>query len=242
MANVVYIYDEDGYFIGSSEQSKASGNYTNLVPNFTFGCWNKFDDGKWVDEAIPSSATELEGMSVKVENQTNHEKELSALFVRYLDDEHKIYTDENIMYFIIKPLDDVKTERLTELEKITAKFEDNYNLDMYFYSSVNGWKFNGDRRSAGNIENKIKYFEMLSQDGTVPLTDYDNVERNVTKDQLTVMNAEIIANGQNLYNIKHKYVTQISECETTEDVRAIEFEFPMTDFSSTQAVNEDENS
>ena len=74
------------------------------------------------------------------------------------------------------------------------------------------------------------------------LTDYDNIERNVTKDQLTVMNAEIIANGQNLYSIKHKYVTQINECETAEDVRTIEFEFPMTDFSSAQAVDDNENS
>ena len=102
---------------------------------------------------------------------------------------------------------------------------------MYFISSI-GYKFSGDRRTKDNLKEKIEYFDFLSAVKTVKFTDYDNVERDLTKEQLELVRSELITNGQNLYNLKTSYRNQLNEAKTIAAIKAVSFDFPMLDFSN----------
>lgn len=118
-----------------------------------------------------------------------------------------------------------KEKKLEELSKVTAKFEDNLNKDMYFTSSL-GFRVNGDRRTRSNIEDLIQF----SLAFPVQYRDYDNRVQEVTQEQLQTMLAEHITNGNNLYNQKWNFEAQINACTTKEEVETIKIEFKMMDF------------
>ena len=86
-----------------------------------------------------------------------------------------------------------------------------------------------------SLRGKIEYFDFLSADTngvkTVKFTDYDNVERDLTKEQLELVRSELITNGQNLYNLKTSYRNQLNEAKTIAAIKAVSFDFTMLDFS-----------
>ena len=131
-------------------------------------------------------------------------------------------------------VDQFRDFKLTKLEDATEGFEENKNSQMYFISSI-GYKFSGDRRTKDNLKEKIEYFDFLSADTngvkTVKFTDYDNVERDLTKEQLELVRSELITNGQNLYNLKTSYRNQLNTAKTIAAINAVSFDFPMLDFS-----------
>ena len=131
-------------------------------------------------------------------------------------------------------VDQFRDFKLTKLEDATEGFEENKNSQMYFISSI-GYKFSGDRRTKDNLKEKIEYFDFLSADtngvNTVKFTDYDNVERDLTKEQLELIRSELITNGQNLYNLKTSCRNQLNTAKTIAAIKAISFDFPMLDFS-----------
>lgn len=131
-------------------------------------------------------------------------------------------------------VDQFRDFKLTKLEDATEGFEENKNSQMYFVSSI-GYKFSGDRRTKDNLKEKIEYFDFLSADTngvkTVKFTDYDNVERDLTKEQLELIRSELITNGQNLYNLKTSCRNQLNTAKTIAAIKAISFDFPMLDFS-----------
>lgn len=131
-------------------------------------------------------------------------------------------------------VDQFRDFKLTKLEDATEGFEENKNSQMYFISSI-GYKFSGDRRTKDNLKEKIEYFDLLSTDTngvkTVKFTDYDNVERDLTKEQLELVRSELITNGQNLYNLKTSCRNQLNTAKTIAAIKAVSFDFPMLDFS-----------
>lgn len=135
-------------------------------------------------------------------------------------------------------VDQFRDFKLTKLEDATEGFEENKNSQMYFISSI-GYKFNGDRRTKDNLKEKIEYFDLLSADTngvkTVKFTDYDNIERDLTKEQLELVRSELITNGQNLYNLKTSYRNQLNTAKTIAAIKAVSFDFPMSDFSKAEA-------
>lgn len=116
------------------------------------------------------------------------------------------------------------------VETESAKFESNLNKDMYFTSSL-GFKVNGDRRTRSNIQDLITFFDIQAQDGRIPYRDYNNEERNLTKEQLTVMLGEHVVNGQNLYKQKWLKQDAIANAKSFDDLRAISTDFEMSDFT-----------
>ena len=143
-----------------------------------------------------------------------------------------------------KTFDELKSEKLAELTAQALAFEDNVNKSMYFISSVFVEKevqkddettetvkghlvINGDRRTRSNLEDLITY----QPTDTVTYRDYENIERQLTKEQLQVMLKEHVINGQNLYYQKWAYEEQIKACTTIEELNAIELNFVMKDFS-----------
>lgn len=134
----------------------------------------------------------------------------------------------------VKTLSELKSEKLAELTSITSKFEDNVNNQMYFVSSVGGYRINGDRRTRSNLEDLITY----STTDIIQLRDYDNTMREVTKEQLKVILKEHVINGQNLYYQKWAFEAKINACTTIEELNAIEFKFTMHDFSKEEVADE----
>ena len=128
------------------------------------------------------------------------------------------------------PLADYKQERLRELTHVAAAFENNLNTDMYFTSSL-GFKVNGDRRTKANLQDLIAFFDLQAQNGTLPYRDYDNKDRQLTKEQLQVLLVEHVANGNALYEQKWNYQEQVKKAKTKDAVKAIKFTFEMADYS-----------
>ena len=127
-------------------------------------------------------------------------------------------------------LADYKQERLNELSREAAAFENNLNTEMYFTSSL-GFKVNGDRRTKANLQDLITFFDLQANDGTLPYRDYDNKNRNLTKQQLQLLLVEHVANGNNLYEQKWAYQNQVSQAKNKDTLKAIKFTFEMADYS-----------
>lgn len=135
-------------------------------------------------------------------------------------------------YAPTQPIEEVRQAKLSELSAQAIAFENNVNKDIYFMSSVSGYRINGDRRTRSNLEDLITY----SPTDTVQFRDYDNVERTVTKDQLKTMLKEHVVNGQNLYYQKWTYEDKINACTTIDELNAIEIKFTMHDFRKEEIV------
>lgn len=127
-------------------------------------------------------------------------------------------------------LEDYIQERLKDLDRVVAPFEDNINKDMYFTSSL-GFRVNGDRRTSDNIQYLIMRFDANAQDGHVLYRDYDNNNQLVTKEQLNTMLAEHADNGLNLYQQKWKYEEEIEAAVDKDSLKKMEFTFTMSDFT-----------
>ena len=149
----------------------------------------------------------------------------------------KAYKDLDISDFapVLPTLEEVQQTKLSDLASKAKEFEEPVNTDMYFISSVTVTEndveknliVNGDRRTRSNIQDLITY----QPTDTVTYRDYENIERQLTKEQLQIMLKEHVINGQNLYYQKWAYEEQIKACNTIEELNAIEFKFTMKDFS-----------
>ena len=125
-----------------------------------------------------------------------------------------------------KTLDELKSEKLSELTAITSKFDNQLvNTDMIIKSSL-GFTINADLRSQNNLRGLITV-------GVEPVNfvTADNSVQSLTLEQLNTLLAECIENGQYLYQQKWAYRAQINACTTKEELEAITFEFKMKDFS-----------
>lgn len=120
-----------------------------------------------------------------------------------------------------------KHERLKLIDAEASKFEENENKDMYFTSSVNGWKFNGDRRSKSNMEDLIEF----SDSDVIVYRDYDNIFRELTKEQLRITLKEHVLNGQNLYAQKWEFQNRINSAASIDELNALDLTFVMLDFT-----------
>lgn len=232
---IYFLYDSDGYYLGNSN-IKAE-NSTEIEPTLKDGYWSRFNGKKWTTEKIAECAKDLDGVTIpdiSLDDVTasNHDKELYALFERYLDNTSYIIKDAENKTLTFRILTDedllkkAKLAKLAELAQVTALFENTLNKDMYFTSSL-GFRVNGDRRTRSNIEDLIRF----STTFPVQYKDYDNIFQKVTKDHLETMLQEHITNGLNLYQQKFSYESQIDECQSIEEVNAIKIEFKMMDFS-----------
>ena len=123
-------------------------------------------------------------------------------------------------------LDELKSEKLSELTAITSKFDNQLvNTDMIIKSSL-GFSINADLRSQNNLRGLIAV-------GVEPVNfvTADNSVQSLTLEQLNVLLKESIENGKKLYETKWKYRDMILNSSSVEELNAIEFKFTMSDFS-----------
>lgn len=123
-------------------------------------------------------------------------------------------------------LDELKSEKLSQLTAITNKFDNQLvNTDMIIKSSL-GFSINADLRSQLNIHRLISI-------GAEPVSFViaDNTTADLSLAQLNILISECEANMQYLFELKQSYKQQIVAATTKEELNAIKFEFTMKDFS-----------
>lgn len=128
-------------------------------------------------------------------------------------------------------LDELKSEKLSELTTITSKFDNHLvNTDMIIKSSL-GFTINADLRSQNNLRGLIAV-------GVEPVNFViaDNSVKSLTLEQLNILLSECAQNGQHLYLLKWQYREQIEQAQTVEELNAIEFNFTMKDFSKEEVI------
>ena len=125
-----------------------------------------------------------------------------------------------------KTLDELKSDKLSELTAITSKFDNQLvNTDMIIKSSL-GFSINADLRSQNNLRGLIAV-------GIEPVNfvTSDNSVQSLSIEQLNTLLNECALNGQSLYLQKWKYKAQIENATTKEELDAINLQFTMKDFS-----------
>ena len=128
-------------------------------------------------------------------------------------------------------LDELKSEKLSELTTITSKFDNQLvNTDMIVKSSL-GFSINADLRSQNNLRGLIAI-------GIEPVNfmTADNSVQSLRIEQLNVLLNECAQNGQHLYLLKWHYRERIEQAKTVEELNAIEFNFTMKDFSKEEVM------
>ena len=123
-------------------------------------------------------------------------------------------------------LDELKSEKLSELTAITSKFDNQLvNNEMVINSSL-GFSINADLRSQNNLRGLIAV-------GVEPVNfvTADNSVKSLTLEQLNTLLNECTQNVQHLYLLKWQYREQIEQVQTVEELNKIVFKFEMKDFS-----------
>ena len=129
-------------------------------------------------------------------------------------------------YAPTQSLDELKSEKLSELTSITSKFDNQLvNTDMIIKSSL-GFTINADLRSQNNLRGLIAI-------GIEPVNFViaDNSAQSLSIEQLNVLLNECAQNSQHLYLLKWQYRERIEQAKTVEELNAIKFKFTMKDFS-----------
>ena len=125
-----------------------------------------------------------------------------------------------------KTLDELKSEKLSELTAITSKFDNQLvNTDMIIKSSL-GFSINADLRSQLNIHRLINI-------GTEPVSFIiaDKTTVDLSLVQLNIIISECEENMQYLFDLEQSYKKQITDAATKEELDAIDLQFTMKDFS-----------
>ena len=124
-----------------------------------------------------------------------------------------------------KTLNELKSDKLSELTSITSKFDNQLvNTDMIIKSSL-GFAVNADLRSQNNLRGLIAV-------GVEPVNfvTADNSVQSLTLEQLNILLNECALNGQSLYLQKWEYKARIENAQTKEELEAIDLKFTMKDF------------
>ncbi len=238
-----YHYDQYGYYEGVVTTQVLDGAALMppcciaTAPEVKEGFFYKIndtDDG-WIAEAKPKSAKDCIGLVVKHEDNSDRGCELKKLMQDFCDadsEHYRVKRDEDLSWSVEaippKTFEEVKTEKMQELQSKSASFESNLNKDMYFTSSL-GFKCNGDRRTKDNLQDLIAYFD--AQAKTVDYRDYDNEIRQLTIEQLETLIKEHTENLQSLYSQKWQLESKVNHATSLEELRLISLDFAMSNFA-----------
>lgn len=240
----VYKFDgETNIYLGEDYAQVVGGepliapDCVSFAPTLKEGCYYVLNENKdaWIEHSFPKNAEECVGIELEHKRNDDWTNHMRSLFEKFTKDstEYRIKSDEVTLNKTIekipeKSLEELKTEKLTELQSKQHAFEDNVCSEMKIMSSL-GFLIDADIRSQHNMTNLI---ENLGPDETELYKCGDNIIRALTALQLKTMKKECYLNGKNLYNQCWAYKEEIKAAITKEGVDAIKLEFTMMDFSS----------
>lgn len=245
-----YKYDEHGMYYTEGVVQKINGieyapkNSLPIKPALKDGYYYILNDAKdgWTEKKIPTTCEEMIGIQIRHFDQSPYANLMRQAMntLTQNSSEYRIASqgegETEIRYVekIPEPtFEELKAQKTQELSSKAASFENNLNKEMYFTSSL-GFKVNGDRRTKSNIQDLIASFDLMATGDpkTVAYRDYDNVDRQVTKEQLQVMYQEIVAAGLSLYQEKWRLESELAAITTKEELEDFEIIFNMPDYST----------
>lgn len=236
-----YQYDDQGYFKGPITTQVIDGvalmppDCVKDAPEMKDGYWYKINDADvWIAEAKPKNAKDCLNIVVEHADNSARAVELKKLMQEFCnaDSEHyRVKRGEDLSWTVEaippKTFEEVKKEKMQELQNKSASLETPLNKNIVFTSSL-GFKVNGDRRSQANLQNLINFY----QDNSISYRDYDNNMQVLSKEQLTTILRESVLNFENLYNQKWSLETQIKNAKTKVDLSKIKIDYVMSNFKS----------
>ena len=231
-----YAYDENGYFDFETpfqivdDVKLIPPNATELKPLLKDEFFYKFNEGQWIEEPKPSDINEFIGVKIKNDSANNHDIQMREI-LRTLQENQEGFILKNEEGFLFiekekpKTLQELKNEKLLELERITSSFKENVNKDMYFTSSL-GFKVNGDKDALMNSKTLLDCFSLPQFGETTMYYDYNDVEHNLNKEEIQTIYVEIALYGQTLYKTRDTFVEKIRAAKNIDELNLIEFNFP----------------
>ena len=237
-----YSFDKNGYFASAVTTQVIDGlalmppSCLKEAPELKAGFWYKVneDESGWIAEAKPTNAQECLNITVKHEDNSARAVELKKLMQDFCDadsEHYRVKRGEDLSWTVEaippKTFEEVKKEKMQELQNKSASLETPLNKNIVFTSSL-GFKVNGDRRSQANLQNLINFY----QDNSISYRDYDNNMQVLSKEQLTTILRESVLNFENLYNQKWSLETQIKNAKTKADLSKIKIDYVMSNFKS----------
>ena len=249
MATTAYKYDAHGMYYTTGIIQKIKGkeyppvNSIAVAPALKDGYYYMINEAKdgWIEKKVPETCEDMLGITIKHQDLSPYANLMRERMNTLTQgpSEYKVTAQgdgEDEIRFVEKipepTFEEQKAQKAQELASKAASFENNLNKDMYFTSSL-GFRVNGDRRTRSNIEDLITFFDAQAtgEPKTVAYRDYDNVERLVTKEQLQVMLAELIENGNQLYVQKWSQEAELEAITTQEELDNFEIVFVMKDYT-----------
>ena len=245
-----YSYDEHGHYKNAvlvmndpiSGELLLPADCVSFAPDETKlqTAWACLNDAKteWVYTTKPTTAAECVGMSVKHTDQCPWAHEVRALFEKLCaeDSEHyRVVRDDDLTQTVEaipeKTLEEVRTEKKSELDSKSSMYQQYNCKDMYVTSSL-GFKINADQCSIKNMEVLIA---LLPDDTTTTTYKiYDNSFKELNRVQLATLKTESENNGVALYQQKFAYQAKINAATTIDELKAIEIKFVMSDYSKAE--------
>lgn len=237
-----YKYDEYGYYDGDVTTQVFNGAALmppmciKKAPELKEGYFYKINDNEdgWIAEEKPTCAKECLNIVVDHEDNSHRAVELKKLMQDFCDadsEHYRVKRGEDLSWTVEaippKTFEEVKKEKMQELQNKSASLETPLNKNIVFTSSL-GFKVNGDRRSQANLQNLINFY----QDNSISYRDYDNNMQVLSKEQLTTILRESVLNFENLYNQKWSLETQIKNAKTKVDLSKIKIDYVMSNFKS----------
>jgi len=130
----------------------------------------------------------------------------------------------DIADYIPPSLEELREQKLNELNSQASQFNQTKNMNMFVTSSL-GFRVNADPEAKRNIETLIEL--------QVPtFRDYDNeIHTDISVQDLETIRREISLNAVNLYNQKWTMESEINSLESVEDIENYEIKFEMLDFT-----------
>lgn len=121
-------------------------------------------------------------------------------------------------------LEEIKAQKLAELNSLSSELEQTENKKMVVTSSL-GFRVNADPKAKRNIDTLIEL-------GITTFRDYDNEDHlDMTIDDLKTIKREISMNAINLYNQKWTMEEEIKSLNTVEEINNYYITFQMLNFN-----------
>lgn len=139
---------------------------------------------------------------------------------RYEDSEIEWGFDDNLYekgHAPQKPLEDAKTEKLSELNLAFSAASDKASC-----LSAAGFVIDANEIANRNIEGLVL---VLAEGESTLFRAYDNSFHEVTREQLETMRKEIVVNSQRLYRQKWQFEADIEAAGSIDELDGIEFSF-----------------
>lgn len=197
------------------------------------------DKNEWLYYTKPTTAAECMGIVIPHVDQCPYAWEARDLFRKLAEEDSEHYRvaqkDGSLDLYMEeipeKTIDEVRTEKLQEVESKAGAYQ-SYNCKELYVTSSLGFKINADQCSQKNMEVLISL--LPDDETTTTYKIYDNTFKELNRVQLATMKVECEQNGISLYQQKFALQAKVKAAASIAEIKAIEVVFTMMDFSKAE--------